>query len=242
VAVKFEALDQNYFRNRAAFAERYSDADFWFIADNWPLFAGDVNITRFLAIYEIIKKICHLPGHFCELGCWNGTNLLFIAKVLKILAPRDLTRVYGFDSFEGLTRFDEAKDSGAVAREYKGNVQLLEDAIRLHELESIELIRGNIEETVPAFLHQQKDVRFSFIYVDVDLYGPTKVALDTLYPKLLDGGILALDEYNTEHWPGETTGVHEVLGDDVHLIKVPHTRQPTAYLVKGMTRRETDGS
>ena len=40
------------------------------------------------------------------------------------------------------------------------------------------------------------------------------------------------DEYNHENWSGETSAVHEVLGEDIVIHSVPFTRQPTAYIVK----------
>lgn len=232
---KFTTEDQMYFTNRESLANKYQDASLWFVADNWPLFSGLVNIARSLAIYDLVKKVIDLPGHFCELGCWNGTNLVFLAKLVSILKSHSYTEVIGFDSFQGLRNFDTKKDTGSGGAEgkYKGNIQLLEDVIRVYKLdEFVRLVKGNIEETVPVFLQERKDVRFAFIYMDVDLYSPTKVAIELLYPRLLKGGIMVFDEYNTENWSGETSAVHDVLGSEVSIYSVPFTRQPTAYIIK----------
>lgn len=232
---KFGTEDQAYFKKRDRFAKTYNDATLWFIADNWPLFAGVVNIARFLSIYDLVKKVINLPGHFCELGCWNGTNLVFLAKLVSILKPHSCTEVFGFDSFQGLRKIDTEKDasSGGAEGKYKGNIELLEDVLRLYELDSlVRLIKGNIEETVPFFLQERKDVRFAFIYMDVDLYSPTKVGIELLYPRLVKGGIMVFDQYNIENWPGEASAVHDVLGNDVPIYSVPFTRQPTAYIIK----------
>ena len=214
--------------------QKYDDAELWFIADNWPLFAGSVNIARFLATYELAKKAIDLPGHFCELGCWNGTNLLFLAKIVSILKPQALTEVIGFDSFQGLETFDRSKDSSnKTTGRYKGNVDLLEDALKLHKLNDfVHLIKGDVEDTLPRFVEERRDIRFSFIYVDLDLYKPVKKTIELLYDKLLTGGIMVFDEYNTPDWPGETSAVHDVLGNNVKLRSVPNTRQPTAYIIK----------
>lgn len=227
--------DEIYFKNRDGFAEKYADAPWWFIADNWPLFAGLINISRFLAIYELVKKVVNLPGHFCELGCWNGTNLVYLAKLVTILRPNTYSEVIGFDSFRGLRNFDGEKDaSGAgVDGTYKGDIKLLEDVLRLYNLdETVQIIKGDIEETLPLFLHERRDIRFAFVYLDADLYGPTKVGVELLYPRLLKGGIMVIDEYNVEQWPGETSAIHDALGPDVEIHSVPFTRQPTAYIVK----------
>lgn len=233
---KFSHEDKAYFERRKQFIEKYRDADFSFIADNWPMLAGTVNIARSLAIYELVKRVIDLPGHFCELGCWNGTNLIFLAKLGALLKPRSYTEVFGFDAFAGLQVFSDEKDGAAVQAgrgKYKGNPELLQDALRLHGLDdSVRLVQGNIEESLPEFLKQRKDVRFSFVYLDTDLYPSIRCGLELLYPLMLKGGIMAFDEYNLADWPGETSAVHDVLGHDVAIHAVPHTRQPTAYIVK----------
>ncbi len=231
---KFETDDRLYFEHRARFAEKYRAADFWFIADNWPLFSGRANIARCLAVYDLVKRVIDLPGHFCELGCWNGANLVYIAKIVSMLRPLGRTEVVGFDSFEGLTGSTPGKDArrARTVGAYKGSVELLEDVLSLYQLtEWVHLVKGNIEETLPRFLEERKEIRFAFVYLDADLYAPTKTAIEQLYPRLLKGGVMVFDEYNVE-WPGETSAVHEVLGDDVRLQSVPYTRQPTAYLIK----------
>lgn len=233
---KFRSGDEEYRQKRKQFATNYGYDGLWFIADQWPMFAGVVNISRFLAIYELVKKVIHLPGHFCELGCWHGSNLVYLAKLITILKPQSYTEVFGFDSFEGLKTFEkkiDPQETEIIAGSYKGNQDLLEAIIRLYNIEeTVTLIKGNILDTLAAFLETRKDIRFSFVYMDVDLYPPTKVGIELLYPRLLNGGIMAFDQYNLEAWPGETRAVHEVLGEDVQILSVPFARQPTAYIVK----------
>lgn len=232
---KFDTEDQNYFQEREIFARKYDDAKLWFVTDNWPLFAGLANIARFLAIYDLVKQVIDLPGHFCELGCWNGANLVYLAKIVNIFRPEANTEVIGFDSFQGLQTFDSEKEAACVDSrgKYRGNLQLLEDTLRLYNLhDSVRLVKGSIEETLPLFVKERGDIRFAFIYLDVDLYAPTKVGIELLYPRLLKGGIMVFDEYNTEDWPGETSAVHDVLGQNVQIRGVPFTREPTGYIIK----------
>jgi hypothetical protein len=232
---KFRRADQSYLKRRERLAAKHPDMPFWFVADHWPLFAGIVNISRHMAIYELLKRVIGLPGHVCELGCWNGANLVYLAKLVHLLKPHGLTEVIGFDSFEGLQMFDPTEDrrSRRLKGAYRGNPQLLEDVLRLYRLEDgVRLIKGRIEETLPAFLKSRREIRFSFVYLDADLYGPTKAGIELLYPRLLKGGIMAFDEYNVAAWPGETSAVHEVLGSDMVIHQVPFSRQPTGYIIK----------
>jgi hypothetical protein len=50
------------------------------------------------------------------------------------------------------------------------------------------------------------------LYLDFDVYEPTKVALETFLPRMPKGAILAFDELNQAAWPGETLAVLETVG------------------------------
>lgn len=160
-----------------------------------------------------------------------------MAKVARILDSQQHVwrRIVGFDWFKGLEGYEEAKDGKNSPSKglYKGDPELINKVAELHGLdEDIELIKGDITYSVPGFIEECKDVRFSFVYVDCDLYLPCVTAIKSLWPKILKGGLLVFDEYNMQDWPGETAALHDALGEDVELRVVPNTRQPTAYVIK----------
>jgi len=69
-------------------------------------------------------------------------------------------------------------------------------------------------------------------HVDADLYSPVRVGIEELWPKILQGGITVFDKYNNTEWPGETSVLHNMLGNDLEIHSIPFTRQPTAFTVK----------
>lgn len=231
---KFAAGDERYFSERRGFAERHPEIPLWFVADQWPLFAGRVNIARCLAIFELLKRVEDVPGHIIELGTWNGANLVFMAKVAHTLWPHALTELYGFDSFAGLAEIrDQDRLDDAARGLYRGNEALLRELLRLYELEDhVHLVVGTIEQTLPRFLDERPEARFKFVYLDTDLYSSTKLGLELLLPRMSRGAIGVLDEYNAERFPGETLAALEALGAGMRMATIPYTRQPTAYFVK----------
>ena len=52
----------------------------------------------------------------------------------------------------------------------------------------------------------------SLLYLDFDIYKPTKIALENFVPRMPKGSIIAFDELNSKEWPGETQSVLETLG------------------------------
>ena len=68
----------------------------------------------------------------------------------------------------------------------------------------------------------RKTVFSRFSYLDVDLYDPTKIALELLVERIPKGGIIVFDELNHEDYPGETSAVHEVLNiKNLKLERMP---------------------
>src|SRR5581483_7890752 len=70
--------------------------------DDFPKYARRVPLKRFLALYEIFKRILPVKGSIVELGVFRGFGLMSWAKLSAILEPENLTRrIYGFDTFQG---------------------------------------------------------------------------------------------------------------------------------------------
>ena len=235
--MKFEEIDKKYLSTRKEFSSKYGKRDVWEVIDQWPLYVGNSNLQRVLAIYDLLKTTIDVPGHIAEFGSWKGANVMFMAKVLNMIDPNSNKLVYSFDSFEGLTEFDK-KDNDAISLQgsYRGNLDELTDLIKLSNLEdNINIQKGYIENTLPALLTADPALSFSLVYCDTDLYASTKVILDGMHPRLMKNGIFIFDEWNHPTWPGETAAVKEFLdekGSNYEILHVRNTRQPTLALRK----------
>lgn len=234
---KFDKTDEVFFKNHDELMIRYNPSAKE-VLDQFGLFGGWVHMGRMLFIYELVKKAIKVPGHIAEFGCWNGANLSFLAKTLKILEPHSQRLVYGFDSFCGLTEFDE-RDGDAVdlKDQYAGSKQRLLDFLKMYELEdSVELVEGIIEETLPRFMQENQAAMFSLVYCDTDLHASTKKILYTLHDRIMPTGIIAFDEWNYEQFPGETIAFREFLKEYSKYYDVLEmdwfTRQPSCGLIR----------
>jgi hypothetical protein len=50
------------------------------------------------------------------------------------------------------------------------------------------------------------------LYLDFDLYEPTRLALEQFVPRMPKGAVIAFDQLNQRHWPGETRALLDTLG------------------------------
>jgi hypothetical protein len=192
--------------------------------ENFPKYVRRQNMTRFLALYEIFKRVLHVKGSIVECGVNHGFGVMTWAKLSAILEPVNLTRrIYGFDTFAGFPSVSET-DRAIASKHVKAGdlyadsldelVQLVaaHDSSRfLGHVPKVKLIKGDARETIPLFVKDHPHVVLSLLFMDFDLYEPTRVALETFLPRMPKGAIVAFDQLDNPLWPGETVAMLEVL-------------------------------
>jgi macrocin-O-methyltransferase TylF-like protien len=182
------------------------------------------DLTRLLARYEIFKRVLSVKGSIVECGVFRGSGLMSWANFSAILEPNNLTRrIYGFDSFAGFPQVSANDASatrttrvGELAADCFSELQQLIGAYDqnrfLGHIPKVELVRGDAAETIPAFIKSHPHTVISLLFLDFDLYEPTKVALEHLVPRVPKGGVIAFDELDNPAWPGETLALLDQLG------------------------------
>ena len=182
------------------------------------------DLTRLLARYEIFKRVLHVKGSIVECGVYRGSGLMAWANFSTVLEPLNLTRrIYGFDSFGGFPAVGP-RDRGGTHVARPGDLRAdcldeLRELIRAYDLNrplghvpKVELIAGDAVATIPEMIARKPHLVVSLLFLDFDLYEPTKVALEHFVPRMPRGSILAFDELDNPAWPGETMAVLETLG------------------------------
>lgn len=190
--------------------------------ENFPKYVRRQNLTRFLALYEIFKLILPVKGSIIECGVNHGFGLMSWAKFSAILEPVNLTRrIYGFDTFEGFPGVSEKDRSAASSHVKVGDLAAdvhdeLEQLVDIYDstrfighVDKVHLIRGDATRSIPAFIADNPHIVVSLLYLDFDLYEPTRAALDHFLPRMPRGAVVAFDELDNPLWPGETVAMLE---------------------------------
>lgn len=79
----------------------------------------------------------------------------------------------------------------------------------------LEFVIGPVEETLITKVPE----RIALLRLDTDWYESTRAELEYLYPRLVVGGVLIVDDYG--HWKGARKAVDEyfaALGNDAPLL------------------------
>ena len=157
-----------------------------------------------------------VPGAFAEAGVYKGES----AKLLHHMDPARVLHL--FDTFKGFDERDLKFEAGEAASYTTKNFA------DTHPVRVKNFIEGNEnivfhEGYFTDTCEQVKDIQFALVNLDLDLYIPTKAALEFFYPRLSPGGVMIIHDYNPK-WEGICRAVDEFLkGKPEPLIVIPDT-------------------
>lgn len=194
-------------------------------------------ISKILAHYELYKSVIEVPGAIVECGVFKGASLARFAMFRELFGNPFSKRIIGFDTFGKFPetgylddkrfrqRFVDAAGDESISK------QQMMDVLRHKGIDKyIELVEGDITETVPQYLRENPQFTISLLNLDTDVYEPAVAILEHLYPRIVPGGVLALDDYGT--FPGETKAVDAYFKDrHVKIRKFAFAMTP-CYIVK----------
>jgi Macrocin-O-methyltransferase (TylF) len=191
--------------------------------DNFPKYVRRVPLKRFLAMYEIFKRILPVKGSIVECGVFRGFGTMSWAKLSAILEPENLNRrIYGFDTFAGfpsMSALDASVNPASpnqVGDLHANSHDELVELIKSHDqdrylghIPKVELIKGDICQTIAPFIAGHPHLLVSMLFLDCDLYEPTLAALRAFVPRMPAGALIVFDELDNPKWPGETMAMLE---------------------------------
>jgi O-methyltransferase len=151
-----------------------------------------------LLLREIVTA--KIPGSFAELGVHHGWS----ARLIHHYCPE--RRLYLLDTFTGFADQDLKSESIAVGFNQQ----------RAFNDTNVEFVRQNIGpiaatlEFVPGWFPASttpamREDRYAFVHLDADLEAPIQAGLEFFWPRLSDGGIIVVHDYNA--WPGARAAV-----------------------------------
>ena len=180
------------------------------------------------AVNYIVDK--NIQGDIVECGVWKGGSMMAVAETL--LHAGDTSRnLHLFDTFEGmpppttndmdlagmtaanlLKNSDKEKDESVWCR---ATLDVVKEALSStgYPDEKIHFIKGMVEQTIPNFVPD----KIALLRLDTDWYESTKHEIEHLFPRLVKGGVLIIDDYG--HWQGARKAVDEYLEkNDVKIL------------------------
>lgn len=155
-----------------------------------------------------------IAGDVVECGVWRGGHII----LTRLLSPDRVCWLY--DTFEGMTTPGphDIKRSGdkpppEKALSKKWTMASLDEVIgnfKAHDVydeSKLKFIVGDVCKTL--LIERDLPIDIALLRLDTDWYESTNVELRQLYPRLVSGGVLIVDDYG--HWLGARKAVDDYL-------------------------------
>lgn len=190
---------------------------------------------RLYALVQSVQYISRyqIEGDIVECGVWKGGSMLVAAK--KLVECNDLSRqLWLYDTFEGMPEpgkddvsrkgekaaevFSKTRNSAGGSEWCRSPLDEVKGVLGSsgYPVEKFQYIKGKVEETIPGEMPE----RISILRLDTDWYASTRHELIHLFPRLVRGGILLLDDYG--YWQGSRKAVDEYFAE--HPLPILLTR------------------
>ena len=163
----------------------------------------------------------NLSGIFLEAGCALGGSAILLASMKNAERPLFVYDVFGMippptkedtqDVHERYQTIVEGKSQGIGGDKYYGYEENLYEIVQSNfrnfeidcEKQSVRLFKGLVQDTMKI------DQPVALAHVDVDWYEPVMTCLQRVFPNLVVGGSIILDDYH--NWGGCRKATDEYL-------------------------------
>jgi O-methyltransferase len=169
---------------------------------------------RLYAVYQAVRHVARhgIDGAIVECGVWRGGASMMAA--LTLLAMKDAERtLYLYDTFTGMpepsardidVRATPAVGKWRASRRGEGSTWAYASRTEVetnvrgtgYPEANVRFVPGRVEDTIP----EHAPDRIAVLRLDTDWYESTYHELRYLFPRLVSGGVLLLDDYG--HWRG----------------------------------------
>lgn len=161
-----------------------------------------------------------IEGDIVECGVWKGGSMMAVADTLLKFGSRQRS-LHLFDTFDGMApptendvdivgisaeKLMQAEDKERSDSVWcRAGIEIVKDAVESigYPTERVHYVQGMVEQTIP----EHAPDKIALLRLDTDWYESTRHEMEHLFPRLVKGGVLIIDDYG--HWQGARKAVDE---------------------------------
>ena len=162
-----------------------------------PIYPYNIEPIQLFKLIYFLEELNGIEGNFAEIGVARGQTTLFLSTHLEssnYLQRNKNFKYYAIDTFSSFIKNDlnyEIQYRGKTINELKGfnynNFDKWKD-----NFESFNFVKP-IKSDCSTF-NYEKIAPLKLVFIDVDLYLPTKKALNQIHSHVIKGGYIMVDD------------------------------------------------
>lgn len=141
-----------------------------------------------------------VAGDIVELGCYAGTTSLYLQRLIQQTGRS--RQLYVYDSFEGLPS-KVKEDLSPAGEQFRAGELAVGKTALIRNFKHAGLPLPRIKKAWFSELTSDDiPARIAFAFLDGDFYESILDSLTLVWPKLTEGAVVVVDDYQTEALPG----------------------------------------
>lgn len=189
----------------------------------YPLVSDQVDRREVAIILRELSRAldASVSGAVVEFGCYAGTTSLFVSRLLNI--QKSTRELHVYDSFEGLPE-KRAEDQSRAGDQFKsGELAVSKKQFVLNYkkagLPLPRVHKGWFSDLTAADIPD----KIAFAFLDGDYYESILTPLKLIWPRLVPGARIVVDDYANEALPGAAKAVDDWLTTHPATLSVEHS-------------------
>ena len=162
-----------------------------------PIYPFNIEPSQLSKLTNLLDELNETKGNFVEIGVARGQTTLFLSRHIENTNYLDKNKdfkYYAIDTFASFLKEDinyEIKNRGKILSELKGfNYMSFEKwKTNFKNYHFVKPIKSDC-----SIFNYEKISPIKIAFIDVDLYLPTKKALNKIFKHVIKGGYILIDD------------------------------------------------
>lgn len=155
---------------------------------------------KLVAHYELFKKVKNLNGAIVKCGVTAEEGFNHFAMFKEITNRNQHQKLIAFQKSQPFF-VEEVSENGEITmmvktHNHEAHTPLFQKTlVDKGRVNSIDFVPGNVSDSIPDYLIEYPELRIALLHIDLDDYEGTMNALTFLFPRIVQGGVLIMDNY-----------------------------------------------
>lgn len=184
---------------------------------------------RLVTYFELYKLINHLDGSIIKCGISADEAFSYFSFFKESIGKRRQPMVSFEKNPSVFETIELNNETVTVVKPKRVSAKQIE-LIKKGREKNIDYLPGQLADSIPAFLIDNPELKIALLTIDLDDYECTLTAMQYLYPRLVAGGVLIINNYHEKN--GESLAIQEYFSDTGTFFRHFSLEKGPHYLIK----------